>query len=61
MTDHVRREPAVHGEKVMLPGDPEIEESRRRLIEGIPIDVTTLLEFERLSEKFNVPLQLIDS
>ena len=61
MTNQVRTEPARDGEKVMLPGDPEIEESKRRLKDGIPIDVATLLEFERLSEKFNVPLQLIDS
>ena len=61
MTDQIRREPAVNGEKVMLPGDQEIEESRRRLKEGIPIDSTTMMEFEKLSEKFNVPLQLIDS
>jgi|TARA_Y100000310_G_scaffold191721_1_gene191645 LDH2 family malate/lactate/ureidoglycolate dehydrogenase len=61
LTDQVRKEPAVDGTKVMLSGDPEIEESKRRLKEGIPIDITTLLEFERLSEKFNVPLQLIDS
>ena len=61
LTDQVRKEPAVDGTKVMLSGDPEIEESKRRLKEGIPIDITTLLEFERLAEKFNVPLQLIDS
>jgi LDH2 family malate/lactate/ureidoglycolate dehydrogenase len=61
MTDQVRREPAQDGEKVMLPGDPEIEESKKRLKKGIPIDDDTLLEFESLSEKFNVPLLLIDS
>jgi LDH2 family malate/lactate/ureidoglycolate dehydrogenase len=45
----------------MLPGDPEIEESIKRKKEGIPIDSSTMVEFEKLSKKFNVPLQLIDS
>jgi LDH2 family malate/lactate/ureidoglycolate dehydrogenase len=61
MTDQVREEPSVESEKVMLPGDPEIEESIKRKKEGIPIDSSTMVEFEKLSKKFNVPLQLIDS
>jgi|TARA_Y100000294_G_scaffold177416_1_gene202728 LDH2 family malate/lactate/ureidoglycolate dehydrogenase len=61
MTDQVRKEPAVDGEKVMLPGDPEIKESKKRLKEGIPIDSTTLVEFKKLSEKFDVPLQVMHS
>ena len=61
MTDQVRKEPARDGEEVMLPGDPEIEESKKRLKQGIPVDSATLLEFENLSEEFNVPLQFIDS
>jgi len=61
MTDQVRKEPAVDGEKVMLPGDPEIEESIKRKKEGIPIDSTTLMEFEKLSKEFNISLHLMNS
>ena len=61
MTDQVRSEPSKTGEKVMLPGDPEIEESKKRLEEGIPIESATLMELEKLSGRYNVPLQLIKS
>jgi LDH2 family malate/lactate/ureidoglycolate dehydrogenase len=61
MTDQVRSEPSKTGEKVMLPGDPEIEKSKKRLEEGIPIESGTLIELEKLSGRYNVPLQLIKS
>lgn len=58
MTDEVRREPARPREKVMLPGDPQIHETKSRLRDGIPLDPTTEMEFKKLSEKFNVPLKI---
>ena len=57
MTDEVRLEPAQKGEKVMLAGDPQVDEAQIRLKEGIPIDDITLKEFEKLSQQFQVPIK----
>lgn len=57
MTDEVRQEPAQEGEQVMLAGDPQINESRKRLKEGIPIDDTSVIGFEKLSQQFQVPIK----
>ena len=54
MTDQVRSEPSQKNTKVMLPNDPEIEESNKRKENGIPLDLNTHLAFEKLSKKFNV-------
>ncbi len=59
MTDEVRSEPAVSGESVMLPGDPEVRTSRLRMKEGIPIDDSTVEEFKKMSKTFNVPLEFL--
>ena len=60
LTDEVRCEPAQEGEKVMLPGDPEIKVSRIRIKEGVPLDTATESEFKKLSKEFQVPLILTD-
>ncbi len=60
MTDEVRAEPAVEGERVYLPGDPEIIESEKRMRDGVPLDEATVSAFRELSERFDVPLKLID-
>jgi len=60
MTDEVRVEPAIEGESVYLPGDIEIIEAEKRMEEGVPLDEATVAGFRELSERFGVPLKLID-
>jgi ureidoglycolate dehydrogenase (NAD+) len=59
MSDEVRAEPAVDGEQVMMPGDPEVNTSKIRMKEGIPLDEATLDSFFRLSNEYDVPLHLV--
>ena len=58
MSDDLRAEPAIDGEKVMMPGDPEIEISIIRMLEGIPLDDSTANSFIKLSHDYDVPLHL---
>ena len=58
MTNDVRAEPAVEGEQVMLPGDPEIHTAEKRMKEGIPLDQATTEAFVKISKEYNVPLEL---
>lgn len=60
ITDEVRSEPALDGEKVMLPNDIEIAQSIERNKNGIPLDNETYLSLKKLSEKYNIPLKLIN-
>jgi len=59
MSDEVRSEPAVKGEEVMMPGDPEIKTSRIRMKEGIPLDDVTVEAFLKLSKEHDVQLHLV--
>ena len=59
MTDEVRAEPAIDGESVMLPGDPQMICAKKRMKDGIPIDDSTLDALVALSKKNNVILKLI--
>jgi len=59
MSDEVRSEPAVKGEEVMMPGDPEIKTSRIRMKEGIPLDDVTVESFLKLSKEYDVQLHLV--
>ena len=45
-------------DKVMLPNDVEIQESKKRLKYGIPLDKNTLNELKILSNNYNVKLNL---
>jgi len=56
MSDEVRDEPAIDGEEVMMPGDPEIKTSKIRMKEGIPLDDVTLDSFIKLSKEHDVKL-----
>jgi len=58
MTNEVRVEPSKDGDPVMLPGDPEIRESKLRMKNGIPLDDNTVLEFTKISDKFHIDLNL---
>jgi len=58
MSDEVRVEPAIDGEKVMMPGDPEVNTSKIRMREGIPLDEATLDSFIKLSKEYDVSLNL---
>jgi ureidoglycolate dehydrogenase (NAD+) len=59
MTDEVRSEPAIDGEAVMLPGDPQMICAKNRMIDGIPLDDSTLDAFVKMSKKYNIDLKLI--
>jgi LDH2 family malate/lactate/ureidoglycolate dehydrogenase len=60
MTNEVRNEPSVPGQKVLLPGDKEIIEAKKRLRDGIPIDKVTAAKFIELSEKYDISLDFIN-
>ncbi len=57
MTEEVHAEPTIDGNKVILPGDREIEVAERRLKEGIPIDETTVEQFDILAKEFDTHIQ----
>ena len=59
MTDEVRAEPAIDGESVMLPGDPQMICAKKRMKDGIPLDDSTLDALVEMSKKNNVILKLI--
>lgn len=53
IVNNIREMAPIDGvEKVMVPGDPEKEMYKKRIIEGIPIDETKFEEFLALSDKF---------
>jgi len=58
MTNEVRSEPAIDGEKVMLPGDPQMNCAKKRLREGIPLDNLTLIAFKEMAKKHSISLKL---
>ena len=58
MCDEVRAEPAIDGEEVMMPGDPEVNTSKIRMREGIPLDDVTVDSFIKLSKEHDVLLHL---
>jgi len=58
LTDLIRKEPSQNGSKVLCPNDPEIDCSRKRLKEGIPLEKTLSDELKQLSLEFSVSLNL---
>ena len=54
----IRREPAKKNKKILLPNDPEIAISKKRIKSGIPLDEDTYRQLLKLSKKFNVKLIL---
>ena len=56
MTDEVRSEPHKPYEQVQLANDPQIEEAKCRENEGIPIDDSLWMEFQKLSSDLNVAM-----
>jgi ureidoglycolate dehydrogenase (NAD+) len=44
----VRRQPAVEGERVLVPGDPETATAAARSLDGIPLDEREAAEFDRI-------------
>jgi LDH2 family malate/lactate/ureidoglycolate dehydrogenase len=59
MTNEVHNEPAIEGESVILPGDKEIQEAKIRMENGIPLDDATVDAFNKMSEKYNIPIEYI--
>lgn len=47
----VREQPAVEGERVIVPGDLESEETARRRVEGIPLTEGEAAAFERIERE----------
>ena len=58
MTDEVRQEPSLDGETVLLANDPQIEETQRRKLEGIPISENLLKEFQNIASDLKVDVNL---
>ena len=58
MTDEVRQEPNLDGEKVFLANDPQIAEAQLRKKEGIPVGDNLLEEFRNLASDLSVDLKL---
>ena len=58
MTDEVRQEPSLDGERVLLANDPQIEETRRRKLEGIPVSENLLEEFQNIASDLKVDVNL---
>jgi LDH2 family malate/lactate/ureidoglycolate dehydrogenase len=52
----LRAQPAVPGQRVQAPGEPEAHEAERRARDGIPIGPPTWNAFEDLSGRYAVPL-----
>ena len=50
----------MNGESVMMPGDKEIYEAEKRMLNGIPIDNVTADSFEALSKEYNVPINIVN-
>ena len=51
-----RRARAVPGQQVLIPGDPEREASRQRLLHGIPLLEPVVRDLEEVGKKFGVQL-----
>ena len=58
MTDEGRQEPSLDGERVLLANDPQIEETRRRKLEGIPVSENLLEEFQNIASDLKVDVNL---
>jgi LDH2 family malate/lactate/ureidoglycolate dehydrogenase len=58
MTDEVRLEPNLDGERVLLANDPQIEEAQRRKEEGIPVVDNLLEELRTLASDLSVDVTL---
>ena len=58
MTNLVRNEPGLNNKRVKMPGDPEIDTAKKRMSDGIPLDNSTYISLRKLSEKYNIPLNL---
>ncbi|MBX6322719.1 MAG: Ldh family oxidoreductase [Rhodospirillaceae bacterium] len=54
--DDLRAQPAVPGERVQAPGEPEAREAERRRRDGIPVDAATWSGFEALAERYGVAM-----
>jgi ureidoglycolate dehydrogenase (NAD+) len=59
MTNEVRNEPKASVSSVLLPGDKEIYESKRRMKNGIPLDDSTYSSFLKISNKLSIPLRIL--
>lgn len=51
-----RAAPAVDGQRVLIPGDPERETAAHRLLEGIPLLEPVVRELEGVGKRFGVRL-----
>ncbi|KJZ15945.1 hypothetical protein TW85_03415 [Marinomonas sp. S3726] len=56
LSDMVRSEPSQEGKKVMLPNDPQIENMKKRLGSGVPIDLITVEQLSEKTSEFNLKM-----
>ena len=57
MTDEVRLEPNLDGERVLLANDPQIEEAQRRKVKGIPVGENLLEDFRKLANELGIEMR----
>ena len=57
LSKEVRSEPSIKNKKIMLPNDPEINCSKIRKINGIPINHSLFLELQKLGENYKEKLK----
>ena len=57
LSKEVRSEPSIKNKKIMLPNDPEINCSKIRKINGIPINHSLFLELQQLGENYKEELK----
>jgi len=58
LSDEIRNEPHQKNNKVMLPNDPEMKISKKRMEKGIPIDRATLDKLSELSHEFSIEIKI---
>ncbi len=59
LLEQVKNWPALGGERVMVPGEPEKETKEKRMREGIELPETTWTEINELCEKIGVDIDAI--
>ena len=56
--NEIKSDPKIPNKEIMLPNDPEINFSKIRKKEGIPLEYNLFLELEKIAKKYNENLKL---
>lgn len=54
MSEQLRKEPSKDGEKVLVPNDPQITETKKRKLNGIPMPSSLKLKLNKLSKDLGI-------